>query len=94
MKLSKKEFYLIEYTGCVLTIKQIAECISAKGDPAPIVWYNQGLFGVIRIETVKNMIQEVENLKKDGLDKSEFTISINWDDVTRIEKDLFLLLLI
>ena len=93
MKFSKKEFYLIEYSGCVLTLKQISECVS-NGNPIPIVWFNQGLFGIIRIETVKNMIQEVENFKKDGADKSEIVININWDDVTRIEKDVFLLLLI
>ena len=93
MKLSKKEFYLIEYSGCVLTLKQISECIS-EGDPIPIVWYNQGLFGVIRKETIRNMIQEVENFKKDGKDESQIAININWDEVTRIQKDLFLLLLI
>ncbi len=93
MKLSKKEFYLVEYSGCVLTLKQISECVS-EGKPIPIVWFNQGLLGIIRIETVKNMIQEVKNYKKAGEDISKIAISINWDEVTRIEKDLFLLLLI
>lgn len=93
MKLSKKEFYLVEYSGCVLTLKQISECIF-EGNPIPIVWFNQGLLGIIRIETVKNMIQEVENFTKDGKDISEIVVNINWSEVTKIEKDLFLLLLI
>ncbi|HEB41464.1 MAG TPA: hypothetical protein ENI08_00400 [Candidatus Dependentiae bacterium] len=93
MKFSKKEFYLIEYSGCVLTLKQISECIF-EGDSIPIVWYNQGLFGVIRKETIKNMVQEVENFKKGGADESQIVINVSWDDVTKIEKDLFLLLLI
>ncbi len=92
MKFSKKEFYLVEYSGCVLTLKQISECIS-EGDPIPIVWYNQGLFGVIRKETIRNMIQEVENFKKGGADESQIAINISWDEVTKIDKDLPILLI-
>ena len=91
MKFSKKEFYLVEYSGCVLTLKQISECVF-EGNPIPIVWFNQGLFGVIRIETVKNMIQEAENYKKAGADESEIAINISWDAVTKIDTQVIALL--
>lgn len=93
MKMQIKEFYLIECPDTVLILKDIEDCISTDGNIIPIVWFCQGLFGVVRIETIKNMIQQVEDLKKMEEDDSIITIKINWDETTKVDAAILTLLI-
>lgn len=77
--LDVKKFYYIDCKGLFF-------CITLKDfpyGPLPIIWYNQGLYGIIPIAIVTNAIECLKNTKKvfkddniDGVFTSGQTIEI------------------
>lgn len=86
----KKEFYLTECSDDTLVIN-FDEYLPHNG-VCSIVWFNQGLYGVIRKETISNMIIVITDRKKTKPD-SPAKAKIHWDETLQIDSKLATILI-
>lgn len=84
MKTQIKKFYYVESKGDMINM-----LLSDFPDgPLPLVWNNQGAYGVIRIERIAAMIEELtdyNNLPK--LDRNIKMSMLHWDETVKNSKN-------
>ena len=78
-------YYYIEYSGETLEIHYIKEDL---GYPRPIVWAQEGRYGWISKEQVKNLLSRYKDLGKQqkGYAKDKpIDFAFHWDDTTPLD---------
>jgi len=78
----------IEKTYCVNSNSHhlLIDISEFTDGPLSILWYNNGLYGLIPVERVENDLNNLADLKKnEGSSDIEGIIYV-WDDVVRVKK--------
>lgn len=81
-----KQFYYIEHPCDRLQTGAIGKII-------PILWCNKGLYGILPIEKVENMIQLMQDKQHIPILENFSTGGFHWDEVEIIDPSLARLLL-
>ncbi len=79
-----KKFYYVELKQNLMTVT----LEDFPNGPLPLIWNNQGAYGVIRVERIAAMIEELtdyNNLPK--LDRNIKMSMLHWDDTVKNSKN-------
>lgn len=72
-----KKFYYVESMKKQITVRPE----DFPDGPLPLVWNNQGLYGVIRVEIINNMIQQLNDLASlPKLESNQQAGLLHWDE--------------
>ena len=88
--LSSKSFYFIEGAGDTVHFNTV----SFKLGPMPLIWNNNGLYGIIIKERVENLIDALNDRKNlPILDFNKSVGVIHWDEVKLLDSKIGKLLM-
>ena len=101
--LLEKTFYYYRHTGESWNIRdsffldkktEYAECLTDFTDAQPVIWINDGLYGLISADKISNIIASLKDQEKlPVLDRKKEVGVIHWDEVeiipSKIAKLLF-----
>lgn len=75
-----KRYYYAESTGKFLKVTLKELCLG----PMPLIWFNNGLYGIICREKIKNMIEMIQDWEKSSTIESIKAADIFWWDEVEI----------
>lgn len=79
-----RKFYIANTTGTILCISFLDKSVEL----IPIIWRHQGLYGIVSVEKMKNIIQLIQDNAKLPILNRKIVNEIYWDETERIDSKI------